>query len=191
MRSHTLPLPPTHYQEEYWQCDQPLYLATPPPSLGQNLAVPSNQREALSVLPSLVLHPGARADALLINLSLSLILAAANRVFETLSIITRLLPRYRTPSVSPVLCLPTPSSERLVAYPVTRMLVQALSNMVTANDSLASELWSNYLSLPDEHNILMWVPPVSMPLAILTMIHVAVYSRPLTPARSHPHSSSY
>ena len=154
-------------------------------------AVPSNQREALSVLPSLVLHPGARADALLINLSLSLILAAANRVFETLSIITRLLPRYRTPSVSPVLCLPAPSSERLVAYPVTRMLVQALSNMVTANDSLASELWSNYLSLPDEHNILMWVPPVSMPLAILTMIHVAVYSRPLTPARSHPHSSSY
>ncbi|KAI0731287.1 spinocerebellar ataxia type 10 protein domain-containing protein [Earliella scabrosa] len=41
------------------------------------------------------------------------------------------------------------------SYPVTRMLVQALSNMVTANDSLASELWSNYLSLPDEHNILI------------------------------------
>ncbi|TFK89174.1 hypothetical protein K466DRAFT_487334 [Polyporus arcularius HHB13444] len=40
------------------------------------------------------------------------------------------------------------------SYPVTRMLSQALSNIVTNNTVLADNLWSTYLSLPEEQLIL-------------------------------------
>ncbi|KAI0794004.1 spinocerebellar ataxia type 10 protein domain-containing protein [Fomes fomentarius] len=40
------------------------------------------------------------------------------------------------------------------SYPVTRMLAQALSNIITKNDACADRLWSTYLSLPEEQNIL-------------------------------------
>ncbi|RPD64276.1 hypothetical protein L226DRAFT_533583 [Lentinus tigrinus ALCF2SS1-7] len=40
------------------------------------------------------------------------------------------------------------------SYHVTRMLSQALSNIVTNNSALADNLWSTYLSLPEEQLIL-------------------------------------
>ncbi len=45
----------------------------------------------------------------------------------------------------------------LTAYPLTRMLAQALSNIITNNDPCADKLWSTYLSLPEEQNILLYV----------------------------------
>ncbi|OSX62386.1 hypothetical protein POSPLADRAFT_1056980 [Postia placenta MAD-698-R-SB12] len=41
------------------------------------------------------------------------------------------------------------------SFAATRMLVQALSNLVTANDPLAQELWQAYLNLPEEQLILL------------------------------------
>jgi hypothetical protein len=41
------------------------------------------------------------------------------------------------------------------AFKVTRALVQALSNIVTANDDLISKLWELYMNLPEEQVILM------------------------------------
>jgi hypothetical protein len=43
-----------------------------------------------------------------------------------------------------------------IAFQVTRALVQALSNMVTANNDLISELWELYMGLPEEQVILMY-----------------------------------
>ncbi|KAI9066956.1 hypothetical protein FKP32DRAFT_1644839 [Trametes sanguinea] len=40
------------------------------------------------------------------------------------------------------------------SYPATRMLSQALSNMVTGNDGLTESLWSTYLNLPEEQLVL-------------------------------------
>ncbi|KAI0741534.1 spinocerebellar ataxia type 10 protein domain-containing protein [Daedaleopsis nitida] len=39
-------------------------------------------------------------------------------------------------------------------YPATRMLTQALSNLITDNDQLAQTMWSTYMQMPDERNIL-------------------------------------
>lgn len=39
-------------------------------------------------------------------------------------------------------------------YPVTRLLTQTLSNIVTTNDGLAQKLWANYLGLPEEKLII-------------------------------------
>ncbi|KAI9461490.1 spinocerebellar ataxia type 10 protein domain-containing protein [Boletus coccyginus] len=36
------------------------------------------------------------------------------------------------------------------SYPVTRILIQTLSNMVTSNDGLMTRLWETYLNLPEE-----------------------------------------
>ncbi|EIM80460.1 uncharacterized protein STEHIDRAFT_125988 [Stereum hirsutum FP-91666 SS1] len=38
---------------------------------------------------------------------------------------------------------------------VTRILVQAISNIVTDNDNLRTKLWSSYLSVPEEQSILI------------------------------------
>ncbi len=46
----------------------------------------------------------------------------------------------------------------LIALPVTRMLVQVLSNLVTSNAPLAQTLWTTYLNLPMENLILMYAP---------------------------------
>ena len=43
------------------------------------------------------------------------------------------------------------------AYPVTRLLAQTLSNLVTRNDALSDESWSVYLDLPEEQLILTCV----------------------------------
>ncbi|EPT01859.1 hypothetical protein FOMPIDRAFT_54085 [Fomitopsis schrenkii] len=40
-------------------------------------------------------------------------------------------------------------------YPVTRMLVQTLSNLATGNDTIISRLWRTYLALPEEQLILL------------------------------------
>ncbi|OSD02977.1 hypothetical protein PYCCODRAFT_1434862 [Trametes coccinea BRFM310] len=40
------------------------------------------------------------------------------------------------------------------SYPATRMLSQALSNMVTGNDALVENLWTTYLNLPEEQLVL-------------------------------------
>ncbi|KAI1793579.1 spinocerebellar ataxia type 10 protein domain-containing protein [Ganoderma leucocontextum] len=40
------------------------------------------------------------------------------------------------------------------SYPVTRLLTQTLSNIVTTNDALAQQLWTDYLSLPEEKLII-------------------------------------
>ncbi|KDQ61580.1 hypothetical protein JAAARDRAFT_31036 [Jaapia argillacea MUCL 33604] len=40
-------------------------------------------------------------------------------------------------------------------FAVTRMLAQTLSNMVTANETLVSQLWDLYIGLPEEQNILI------------------------------------
>lgn len=41
------------------------------------------------------------------------------------------------------------------AYPVTRMLVQTLSNLVTCDEPIISRLWKTYLALPEEQLILL------------------------------------
>ncbi len=46
---------------------------------------------------------------------------------------------------------------RPAAFPATRMLAQTLSNLVTANDGLMTDLWNSYLNLPEEQLILMYV----------------------------------
>ena len=43
------------------------------------------------------------------------------------------------------------------AFPATRMLVQTLSNLVTANEDLMNRLWNSYLALPEEQLILLYV----------------------------------
>ena len=45
----------------------------------------------------------------------------------------------------------------LVVLPVTRMLAQTLSNMVTANEALITSIWGSYMQLPEEQLILMYV----------------------------------
>ena len=40
---------------------------------------------------------------------------------------------------------------------LTRLLTQALSNIVTCNDPLLGKLWSMYMALPEEQLILMCV----------------------------------
>lgn len=41
------------------------------------------------------------------------------------------------------------------AYPVTRILTQTLSNMVTSNDGLMTRLWETHLNLPEEQVVFM------------------------------------
>jgi hypothetical protein len=43
------------------------------------------------------------------------------------------------------------------AYPVTRILTQALANIVTSNRTLTTKLWSLYTSLPEDQLVLMYV----------------------------------
>ncbi|OJT09608.1 Ataxin-10 -like protein [Trametes pubescens] len=45
-------------------------------------------------------------------------------------------------------------SKASAAFPATRMLSQALSNIVTGNDALAQSLWTTYVNLPEEQLIL-------------------------------------
>ncbi|PCH37555.1 hypothetical protein WOLCODRAFT_146708 [Wolfiporia cocos MD-104 SS10] len=40
-------------------------------------------------------------------------------------------------------------------YPATRLLVQALSNIITANAALSQRLWKTYLTLPEEQLVLL------------------------------------
>lgn len=44
-----------------------------------------------------------------------------------------------------------------IAIVTARVLTQALSNMVTANDPLVAKLWDSYMSLPEDQVILMFV----------------------------------
>lgn len=52
-------------------------------------------------------------------------------------------------------------SKNSAAFPATRMLSQALSNVVTGNDALTQSLWSTYVNLPEEQLILTYVRPIS------------------------------
>lgn len=45
----------------------------------------------------------------------------------------------------------------ILALPVTRMLVQTLSNIITSNETLIQRVWNLYLTLPEEQLILTWV----------------------------------
>ena len=44
-----------------------------------------------------------------------------------------------------------------LALPVTWMLTQTLSNLVTSNEALMTNLWKLYLSMPEDQMILMSV----------------------------------
>ncbi|KAI0820362.1 spinocerebellar ataxia type 10 protein domain-containing protein [Trametes gibbosa] len=46
------------------------------------------------------------------------------------------------------------ATQDATSFPATRMLSQALSNIVTGNDALAQRLWTTYLNLPEERLIL-------------------------------------
>jgi ataxin-10 len=48
-------------------------------------------------------------------------------------------------------------THRIQAHVLTRLLVQALSNIVTSNEGLISKLWDTYMPLPDEDLILVCV----------------------------------
>ncbi|KAI0077713.1 hypothetical protein K474DRAFT_1044426 [Panus rudis PR-1116 ss-1] len=59
------------------------------------------------------------------------------------------------------------------SIPTTRMLVQSLSNMITANDALASTLWDSYVELPTEEQIiirLLGVPDTATIVGTLVLI---------------------
>lgn len=53
------------------------------------------------------------------------------------------------------------ASPECAAFAVARMLVQALSNLVTANEALTQQLWDLYMDLPEEKSILMYVLPAA------------------------------
>lgn len=44
-----------------------------------------------------------------------------------------------------------------IAIVTARVLTQALSNTVTANDPLVGKLWDSYMSLPEDQVVLMFV----------------------------------
>lgn len=46
------------------------------------------------------------------------------------------------------------------ALDATRMLTQALCNLVTGNEILLNRLWELYLELPEEQLILLYVFPM-------------------------------
>ncbi|KIM82958.1 hypothetical protein PILCRDRAFT_69997 [Piloderma croceum F 1598] len=59
------------------------------------------------------------------------------------------------------------------SFKVTRALVQALSNIVTANDALISKLWELYINLPEEQVILIRLlasPDASTVLSVLVFM---------------------
>ncbi|THH13448.1 hypothetical protein EW146_g6774 [Bondarzewia mesenterica] len=41
------------------------------------------------------------------------------------------------------------------SFPINRILIQAISNIVTSNDDLQSQLWQAYMALPEERSILI------------------------------------
>lgn len=49
-----------------------------------------------------------------------------------------------------------------IAIVTARVLTQALSNMVTANDPLIARLWESYMNLPDDQVVLMFVHVISL-----------------------------
>lgn len=49
------------------------------------------------------------------------------------------------------------------AFPTIRMLVQTLSNVVTANEELMATLWGSYLDLPQAELVLLYVFGFSYP----------------------------
>ncbi|RDX48254.1 hypothetical protein OH76DRAFT_1484158 [Lentinus brumalis] len=95
-------------------------------------AVPRNQERALSVHISSL---WASRPANLINIRLS---------SQSELLIRKLVHHYTSYS----------ATQDPASYPATRMLTQALSNIVTNNSALADNLWSTYLSLPEEQLIL-------------------------------------
>ncbi|KAH8093304.1 spinocerebellar ataxia type 10 protein domain-containing protein [Cristinia sonorae] len=63
--------------------------------------------------------------------------------------------------------------EEKSCLPVTRMLIQTLSNLVTANEQLTKQIWDQYMSLPMEEFILirlLTVPDETTVLATLVFI---------------------
>ena len=44
-----------------------------------------------------------------------------------------------------------------IAISTARVLTQALSNMVTTNNSLIATLWGSYMNLPEDQVVLMFV----------------------------------
>ena len=44
-----------------------------------------------------------------------------------------------------------------IAVATARLLTQALSNTVTANDALVARLWETYMNLPEDQVVLMFV----------------------------------
>ncbi|KDQ19189.1 hypothetical protein BOTBODRAFT_102916, partial [Botryobasidium botryosum FD-172 SS1] len=67
------------------------------------------------------------------------------------------------------------------ALPVARMLVQALSNIVTSNGRLVSHLWSQYMDLSDEQNILIRLlesPDERLCVSLMVLILNCTYGSP-------------
>lgn len=67
-----------------------------------------------------------------------------------------------------------------------RALVQALSNIVTANESLVDKLWESYLDLPEEEVVLMYAPYFSLYFAFADFfwLRTAACLRATTPRPS-------
>ena len=47
----------------------------------------------------------------------------------------------------------------VTAVATARVLTQALSNTVTANETLVARLWESYMNLPEDQVVLMCVSP--------------------------------
>ncbi len=51
----------------------------------------------------------------------------------------------------------TDRKSEYLAVAVARVLAQALSNIITANESLMQSLWETYMNLPEDQLVLMFV----------------------------------
>lgn len=64
------------------------------------------------------------------------------------------------------------------SFPVTRMLTQTLSNIITANNELMTKLWNIYLNLPEDQVVLIRLlasPDEGTVLAVMVLILNCVY----------------
>ncbi|KAI6149761.1 spinocerebellar ataxia type 10 protein domain-containing protein [Pisolithus tinctorius] len=60
------------------------------------------------------------------------------------------------------------------SFPVVRMVVQTLSNMVTTNESLMSCLWQTHMNLPEEQAVFVRVLGLPDPRTILSLLVLLV-----------------
>lgn len=76
---------------------------------------------------------------------------------------------YVPPPPQPLLCLGACRvTHSATAVATARVLTQALSNTVTANETLVARLWESYMNLPEDQVILMFVFLHYLTLATVT-----------------------